>query len=92
MVFDADGKDASLPVVHNFISNFKAMVTGTHHGVRKKYLQSYMGVYTYRYNNRRNSDVFNTLLEDVNLSPKRNKTCLVSLFSAQDVTSDKKAV
>lgn len=41
-----------LPWVHKFISNAKAWINGTHHGVRDKYLERYLGEYTYRFNRR----------------------------------------
>jgi len=88
--FDTSDMDASLPVVHNIISNFKAMIIGTYHGVRKTYLQSYMDEYSYRYNNRKNLDIFNALLKDVYLSPRRSKASLAVLFSVQVAETEKK--
>lgn len=44
--------DAWLPWVHRFISNAKAWIIGTHHGVRGKYLHLYLAEYTYRFNRR----------------------------------------
>lgn len=41
-----------LPWVHKFISNAKAWINGTHHGVRDKHLERYLGEYTYRFNRR----------------------------------------
>jgi hypothetical protein len=41
-----------LPWVHKFISNAKAWVVGTHHGVDSKYLGRYLAEYTYRFNRR----------------------------------------
>jgi len=41
-----------LPWVHKFISNAKSWIIGTHHGVRGKYLERYLGEYTYRFNRR----------------------------------------
>jgi transposase-like protein len=41
-----------LPWVHKFISNAKAWVVGTHHGVDKKYLQRYLSEFAYRFNRR----------------------------------------
>ena len=49
---DRDACDRWLPWVHKFISNAKAWVTGTHHGVRDKHLARYLGEYTYRFNRR----------------------------------------
>ncbi|MBL7556616.1 MAG: IS1595 family transposase [Bdellovibrionaceae bacterium] len=44
--------DHWLPWVHKFISNAKAWVIGTHHGVEGKYLHLYLAEYTYRFNRR----------------------------------------
>lgn len=44
--------DRWLPWVHKFISNAKAWVNGTHHGVSSKYLELYLAEYAYRFNRR----------------------------------------
>lgn len=41
-----------LPWVHKMISNSKAWVVGTHHGVGEDYLASYLAEYFYRFNRR----------------------------------------
>ena len=41
-----------LPWVHKFISNAKAFLIGTHHGVEAKHLERYLAEYTYRFNRR----------------------------------------
>lgn len=41
-----------LPWVHKLISNSKAWVVGTHHGVGSEYLDSYLAEYFYRFNRR----------------------------------------
>lgn len=41
-----------LPWVHKLISNSKAWVIGTHHGVGSEYLGSYLAEYFYRFNRR----------------------------------------
>jgi hypothetical protein len=41
-----------LPWVHKLISNSKAWVVGTHHGVGPDYLNSYLAEYFYRFNRR----------------------------------------
>lgn len=84
--FEEGDEIRSLPTVHHIISNFKAHVGGTYHGVRKQYLQSYMDEFSYRYNNRQNIDVFHTLLTDVCYSVKRARPLLVELFKIQDVS------
>ena len=45
-----------LPWVHKFISNAKAWIIGTHHGVESEYLESYLAEYTYRFNRRHDPD------------------------------------
>jgi len=89
-VYDKHDKERCLPTVHHAISNFKAMINGTYHGVRKVFLQSYMDEYTYRYNNRRNVYIFHTLLTDLYLSPSRSKCEIIELFAVQ-TTQKKKA-
>lgn len=44
--------DHWLPWVHKFISNAKAWMVGTHHGIEAKYLEHYLAEYTYRFNRR----------------------------------------
>jgi DNA-directed RNA polymerase subunit RPC12/RpoP len=90
-VFDGQDEVRSLPTVHHIISNFKAHIAGTYHGVRKDYLQSYMDEFSYRYNNRRNIDVFHTFVSDVCFSIKRARPVLTELFRFQDVSSAKVA-
>ena len=41
-----------LPWVHKFISNAKAWIIGTHHGVNVEYFKLYLAEYTYRFNRR----------------------------------------
>ena len=41
-----------LPWVHIVISNFKAFVLGTYHGISGNYVQEYLNEYTYRLNRR----------------------------------------
>ena len=41
-----------LPRVHKFISNAKAWINGTHHGVKDKHMGRYVGEYPYRVNRR----------------------------------------
>jgi len=46
-----------LPWVHNFISNSKRWLMGTHHGrSSSKYLQHYLAEYTFRFNRRHDPD------------------------------------
>ena len=48
--------DRWLPWVHRFISNAKTWIIGTHHGVRKQYLELYLAEFTYRFNRRHDPD------------------------------------
>ena len=45
-------QEIHLPWLHRFVSNAKAWVLGTHHGVSKKYMAPYLAEYTYRFNRR----------------------------------------
>ena len=54
----------SLPLVHKVISNAKAYIMGTYHGLGKKHLQSYLSEYCYRFNRRFwQNQLFDRLLE-----------------------------
>ena len=53
---DKEILDHWLPWVHKFISNAKAWLIGTHHGVESKYLGHYLAEYTYRFNRRHDPD------------------------------------
>lgn len=52
-----------LPHVHTFISNLRAFVLGTYHGLGEKYLQQYLDEFCYRFNRRRHhEELFSRLL------------------------------
>lgn len=52
-----------LPHVHTFISNLRAFVLGTYHGLGEKHLQPYLDEFCYRFNRRRHQDeLFDRLL------------------------------
>lgn len=52
-----------LPHVHTFISNLKAFVQGTHHGLAEVHLQEYLDEFCYRFNRRRRrTEMFDRLL------------------------------
>lgn len=52
MLGDSERLKVWLPWVHRFISNAKAWIVGTHHGVESKHFELYMAEYTYRFNRR----------------------------------------
>lgn len=56
MANDPKALEHWLPWVHKFISNAKAWIIGTHHGVDAKYLGRYLSEYTYRFNRRHDPD------------------------------------
>jgi hypothetical protein len=56
MANDPKALEAWLPWVHRFISNAKAWIIGTHHGVDAKYLGRYLSEYAYRFNRRHDLD------------------------------------
>lgn len=47
-----DVLDSWLPWVHKTISNAKAWIIGTHHGIGDEYLESYLAEYFFRFNRR----------------------------------------
>ena len=63
--YDSSDGDASLPMVHRVISNFKAYVEGAFHGLSKKHLQSYADSYSWRYSHRSSSDACMELLHEM---------------------------
>ena len=60
----SDG-DASLPMVHRVISNFKAYVEGAFHGLSKAHMQSYADSFSWRYSHRSSSDACRDLLREM---------------------------
>ncbi len=50
--------------LHVMISNIKALIAGTYHGLKRKYLQRYLDEFCYRFNRRNSSKpIFDHLLE-----------------------------
>lgn len=86
--FSADDADASLPVVHHLISNFKALAIGTYHGLPRDRLQGYMDEFSWRYCHRSDPCKFASLLFDVLSSGKRTRAQLAELLSAQPPQPD----
>lgn len=81
--FSADEKDASLPVVHHLISNFKALAVGTYHGIARDRLQGYLDEFSWRYCHRADPCKFASLLTDVISSAKRTSSQLDKLLFVQ---------
>ena len=59
---DSSDGDASLPMVHRVISNFKAYVEGAFHGLSRKHMRSYADSFSWRYSHRDSGDAFGDLL------------------------------
>ncbi len=52
-----------LPHVHTYISNLKAFIQGTHHGLAETHLQQYLDEFCYRFNRRKKrQEMFDRLL------------------------------
>ena len=60
-----DSDSGLLHWLHIVISNAKAFILGTHHGLSKKYLQSYLDEYSFRFSRR---DFGPALLERLTLA------------------------
>ena len=60
----SDG-DASLPMVHRVISDFKAYVEGAFHGLSKARMQSYADSFSWRCSHRDSGDAFGDLLHEM---------------------------
>lgn len=61
--FDPSDEDASLPVAHHVISNFKACALGTFHGLPSTRLQSYADEFSWRYSHRGGTPPLGSLLD-----------------------------
>lgn len=63
MKFDPTNNPDHMRWVHKAISNAKAFIAGTYHGIKGKHLQAYLDEYDYRYNRRNfQGEWFNRLL------------------------------
>jgi transposase-like protein len=61
--FDPKKNPDHLHWLHTIISNLKAFITGTYHGIDKKHLQRYFDEFIYRFNRRKyEGQLFNRLL------------------------------
>lgn len=64
--YDGADPDASLPMVHRVISNFKAMAAGTFHGLAGgDLLQPFADAFSWRYSHRSCGDPTAALLRDI---------------------------
>ena len=52
VIMGSQSDEATLPLAHVVISNMKAWLKGTFHGVSKKHLQAYLNEYVFRFNRR----------------------------------------
>ena len=64
MKFDSTNNPDHMRWAHKAISNAKAFIAGTYHGIKGKHLQAYLDEYDYRYNRRNfQGEWFNRLLQ-----------------------------
>ncbi|GHV58204.1 DDE transposase [Synergistales bacterium] len=78
--FDPKGNPGHLLWLHKIISNLKAFIAGTYHGLDKKHLQRYLDEFTYRFNRRKyQSQLFMRLL---------NACAATSTITYKDLTAD----
>jgi len=62
-IFDPENNPEHLHWLHVIVSNMKAFITGTYHGLDKKHLQRYANEYCYRFNRRHfGNRIFHRLL------------------------------
>jgi transposase-like protein len=62
-IFDPKENPDHLHWLHTIISNLKAFIGGTYHGLDKKHLQRYLDEFSYRFNRRKfGGQLFNRLL------------------------------
>jgi len=67
--FDADADSGHLLWLHKIVSNLKAFIAGTFHGLDKKHLQRYFDEFAYRFNRRKfQEQLFTRLLKACTLS------------------------
>lgn len=69
-IFDPVSNPDHLDWIHTFISNAKAFIGGTYHGLDKKYLQLYLNEFCWRSNRRKfKGQWFNRLLHTCSFCP-----------------------
>ncbi len=60
---DPEKAHVVFPHIHRVFGNLKAWLIGTHHGVSKKHIQTYLNEYVFRFNRRFNPMLsFNSML------------------------------
>jgi transposase-like protein len=84
--FDPQNNPAHLHWLRVIISNLKAFIAGTYHGLDKKHLQRYFDEFCYRFNRRRfGNQLFNRLLEACASTTTVTYTELVG-FTSPEIT------
>jgi len=79
LVFDPVNHPDHLHWLHTIISNAKAFINGTYHGLDSKYLPSYLNEFCYRFNRRHfTGELFNRLL---------SCCCLTSSITLSELTA-----
>lgn len=61
----------TLPYVHIAIGNLKAMLRNVHHCVSPEYLQMYLNIFVWKFNNRTTAKLLNTLMDALVISKPR---------------------
>ena len=80
--FDADGRDASLPIARHVISNLESWATGTFHGLSTVRLQAYADEFSWRYSHR-GCDATTALVADCCLGYYRRDQLRGEVFRPQ---------
>ncbi|MEG1827149.1 MAG: transposase [Gordonibacter sp.] len=90
-VFDADDGDASLPLAHHVISNFKSHIQGTYHGIMQDRLQAYVNEFCWRYDHLGTKEKFGLLLADLCRRAKRERRRIPLMPISQIAPTNKAA-
>lgn len=64
-VINPDDISKKLPFVHIAIGNLKALLRNVHHSIDKKYLQLYLNEFTYKFNHRKDKNLFDSLVSSL---------------------------
>ena len=81
--FDPGGGDAALPTCHHVISNFKAFLQGTYHGVSRARFQGFCDEFAWRYSHRGRGGAAAALLRDCCAGHPSRSELLRSLMEEQ---------